>query len=685
MKVMISGASGQDASYLAAQCLEAGHEVVAIKRRTSTRGLERVEKLLTNDKYRVVAGDIADFASMSGLITEHEPDEFYHTAAQSFVGASFEEPINTLRTNTEGTLNVLESIRKFSPHTRMLFCATSECFGNQGELADDGNIYQSETTRMIGVSPYGISKVAAYQLCKMYREAYDLHVSSAITFNHECISEQTPFIAKINDKITIVRPIDLLTISMIDHGQYQKDFSKNKIYIWDGENWAKLKLITANNLKRLKKNLLTVHTRIGTVDVTDHHNLLDVNNNKIKAGEINLGTKLKFAENLPENNNWSVITDELAELLGYLVGDGYISKNGCAHIVNTNKDILKRAGELWDRCFCATHTFSYTSSGFNNKKIDRINLTKKSDVLKWLNSIIYTLDKFKKVPDLILNSNLHTQKIFLDAYYLCDGNKTSSAITTNSSVLALGINWLYSLQGKNLSVYTSSSGMLDKNYYRQNILKGFPKKSRNEVRKIEKSADSSKYVFDIEVETGKIMAGIGQVVIANSPKRGEEFVTRKITKYLGELYRWLEKQQVNKAPHYTATLCDYQPTYLHFNSKMFPKLALGNLEAARDWGFAGDYTEAFQKIVRADYPDDYVICTGEHHTIREFLEVAFGYVGLDYKQFVYTDPKFYRPIEVDFLRGDCSKIRERLGWKPKTSFQELIKLMVKNDIEIYNN
>jgi GDPmannose 4,6-dehydratase len=110
------------------------------------------------------------------------------------------------------------------------------------------------------------------------------------------------------------------------------------------------------------------------------------------------------------------------------------------------------------------------------------------------------------------------------------------------------------------------------------------------------------------------------------------------------------------------------------------ELYLGNLDAKRDWGFAGDYVQAMWMMLQADRPDDYVIATGETHTVREFLDRAFGHLGLDWQQYVKIDPRYYRPTEVDLLIGDASKARQTLGWEPKVSFEELVTMMVEADL-----
>ena len=178
-------------------------------------------------------------------------------------------------------------------------------------------------------------------------------------------------------------------------------------------------------------------------------------------------------------------------------------------------------------------------------------------------------------------------------------------------------------------------------------------------------------------------ASAGILFNHEGPRRGEEFVTRKITKWIGEFMRWCETHGV--APE---QLADCEDEIYVSERKLdqvvhlrFPKLRLGNLEAHRDWGYAGDYVEAMWMMLQKDDPDDYVICTGQTHTIRDFLNHTFGYVGIDnWNTFVTIDPAFYRPAEVDYLRGDCSKAKSKLGWHPKCDFKGLVKIMMDQDL-----
>ena len=138
-----------------------------------------------------------------------------------------------------------------------------------------------------------------------------------------------------------------------------------------------------------------------------------------------------------------------------------------------------------------------------------------------------------------------------------------------------------------------------------------------------------------------------------SERRGETFVTRKITRAVARIKAGMQE-----------------------------KLYLGNLDAKRDWGYAKEYVEAMWLMLQQEKPDDYVVATGETHSVKEFVEQAFSYADLDWQKYVAVDPRYYRPAEVDLLIGDASKARRELGWKPKTTFNELVRLMVDGDLAI---
>jgi GDPmannose 4,6-dehydratase len=152
-------------------------------------------------------------------------------------------------------------------------------------------------------------------------------------------------------------------------------------------------------------------------------------------------------------------------------------------------------------------------------------------------------------------------------------------------------------------------------------------------------------------ESYNLHASSGILFNHESPRRGETFVTRKITRAVAHIKRGIQR-----------------------------KLYLGNMDARRDWGYAPDYVRAMWRMLQQDEPDDYVIGTGEAHTVREFVEMAFACAGLDWKEFVETDARYRRPAEVDYLLADPSKARRLLGWEPTITFQQLVRIMVDADL-----
>ena len=182
-----------------------------------------------------------------------------------------------------------------------------------------------------------------------------------------------------------------------------------------------------------------------------------------------------------------------------------------------------------------------------------------------------------------------------------------------------------------------------------------PQNENTPFRPVSPYAVSKLYAFWTTVnyrESFGMFASSGILFNHESPRRGETFVTRKITKAIARIKKGLQQ-----------------------------KLYLGNLDARRDWGYAKDYVEAMWLMLQEKRPDDFVIATGETHSVREFVEEAFDYAKLDWKKFVEIDQRYFRPLEVNILQGDCSKAKRVLGWQPRTTFRQLAHLMVDADIE----
>ena len=190
-----------------------------------------------------------------------------------------------------------------------------------------------------------------------------------------------------------------------------------------------------------------------------------------------------------------------------------------------------------------------------------------------------------------------------------------------------------------------------------------------------------------------IFACSGILFNHESERRGENFVTRKITKWIGEFVGWRDDNSGIKSGTITEFKYGidivFRSTEVYTpkigdlaNSPTFPKLRLGNLDAKRDWGHAEDYVRGMWEMMQHETPNDYVVATGETHSVRDFLDIAFKHIGIDdWDDFVVIDPEFYRPAEVDYLLGIPAKAKRVLGWEPEISFQQLVERMVYHDVK----
>ena len=601
--------------------------------------------------YDISVDEVQNFAIGVGNIVVHN----------SHVRVSFDIPEYTFDIDATGAVRCLEVIRKYSPHTKFLQCSSSELFGSTPPP-------QSEQTSFHPRSPYAAAKCAAYWATINYREAYKLFAVNSISFNHECLEYNTPIIVRENGVVTVCRPVDLISLRRKSTNTQTFDF--HNVEIWDGSKWTKLKAITATKINQTNDDhkIFTTQARCGVVSTTAHHHMLIAEENTdapkqgiIQAKNINKGDLAVTCISMPECQNWTAVSDELAEFLGYMTADGYIpKKRPSLQFTNNNKHLRNRVAELWSKLFLGTTREDVYKSGFKpSNNVTQLYLNGKNELCEWLRKQLYNSDGFKKVPDIILNANIKTQSQYLETYYAGDGLKKGKgdSFVTNSSVLAQGLIWLYKLQGRDCSVYAEMRN--NTTYYRVNVKSKDAKfgqhlaKNPSEIRKISENTPYDCWVFDIETESAVLCAGVGTVVVHNSPRRGETFVTRKITRAATRIKMGLQD-----------------------------KLVLGNLDAKRDWSHAKDIAKAMILILESDIPDDYIIASGESHSIKEFVNLVFDKLNLDPDKYIKFDPKYLRPAEVDHLRGDPSKIQKKLGWKPEYSFETLIDEMIEHDMNI---
>lgn len=670
-RALITGISGQDGSYLADHLLELGnYEVHGVKRRTSLLNTDRIDHIL--DKITLHYGELTDALNLAKLISDIRPDEIYNLAAQSHVAVSFQTPGFTADTNALGTQYILEAIRLLykeeDEQPRFYQASSSELFGKVVETP------QNENTPFYPRSPYAAAKQYAYWITRNYREGYDMFAVNGILFNHECIAATTPLIIKHGNFIDIVTPRDL--VGLLGKGANQQTFDIAGVQVWDGEQWTNLNCITATKRHPQLINHIerSIETRGGIVSTTGHHTMLSETFETKRADTLVVGENLALGS-MPAPVSFTTVSDDFAELLGFLAADGYVAEEEHSTIQFTNnfEVLCTRVAELWETLFCGTWRLSSSPSGFNEgTTVTQLYLKGVSGIAGWLRSLLYTKRKFKRVPAIILNAPVSTQQAFLRGYYAGDGLKAGNgdSVKTNSAILAQGLVWLYRCAGRACSVYAEHRG--EATYYQLNIRTDSPNGGKGQhlvkdpatIRVIHKNEYPSEWVFDLATESGHFCAGVGRLIVHNSPRRGETFVTRKIAKAVANI-------QAGNQKH----------------------LVLGNLEAKRDWGHAKDYVRGMHLMLQHHEPEDFVLATGEQHSVRDFCTLAFeiagmpiqwvksvGYLRGTNEQVVIGEvAKYERPTEVESLLGDASKAKRILGWAPQISFRELVREMVEHE------
>ncbi len=658
-RALITGITGQDGSYLAELLLDKGYEVVGMVRRSSTTNFERIAHLqdrVVLDPY-TSSGDLLDEASLISILRECRPTEVYNLAAQSFVQTSFTQPVLTGEITALGVTRLLDAIRIVDPEIRFYQASSSEMFGKVQQVP------QNEKTAFYPRSPYGVAKLYGHWITVNYRESYDLHASSGILFNHESMVDDTPVVI-LRDGLIDVVPIG----SLIPHPRDGEPggrltYPGGDLRVWDGNAFVR---VLARTAYWYEGPTAVVHGRGGIVESTPDHVHITPDGEQ-QAAALQAGDRLVLADQPPQTLG-TVMTEEEAWLLGILVAEGFVAERGTARITCHDDAVLAEAASCWERVSGGSSVkYLGATSAFSGRRTPTLRLSGNGPYLRMLRRELYCADRHKRVPKRILNAAPHLQEAFLAAYNLGDGLRAGhgidpfKAFRTTSPVLAAGLIWLArTTLGRRVSVYRQGGALGGGDSYLVNLSSGLTvgnkgahlRKPQDEVRRVDEGSYRG-WMCDLATESERFAAGVGLVVTHNSPRRGMEFLPRKVS-------------------HNVARI----------KLGVADKLPLGNLDAERDWGFAGDYVEAMWMMLQQDEPDDYVVATGQTHSVRRFCEIAFEHAGLRYEDHVTVDEKFMRPAEVDLLIGDASKARATLGWQPRTTFEELVTMMVDADIEL---
>ncbi|HEX8501583.1 MAG TPA: GDP-mannose 4,6-dehydratase [Pyrinomonadaceae bacterium] len=667
-RALITGITGQDGSYLADHLLGLGYEVHGIVRRVAledpARRFNRIAHLL--GRITIHAASLESYASLFSIFSKNHFDECYHLAAQSFVAESFADGFSTLNANINGTHYILAALREIQPGCRFYFAGSSEMFGKVAEVP------QTETTRFHPRSPYGISKVAGFDLTRNYREAYGMFCASGILFNHECVTADTPVFTR-RDGLIDILPIEDVVPHRSDPRSAPRYTTQvapeSQFEVWDSGGWTPVTCMTATWngwLSKQNKAVYMIAARGAVYHATSDHVVFASEGGEVverQAGRVRAGDSLALISP-PEPTDAVSMTEDEAWLLGIIAAEGYVSDEGKPRVVNQDVALLDRVAACWRRVAGGCSTRRVAPSGFEGgHDVAQLDLTGANNYGRYVRDSLYTRSGGKRIPKRVLNATRNARMAFLRGFNDGDGLKSTpctyqfQGFKTSSAAVASALYWLaLTTLGQQAIICTEQRG--EKLYYQINLNSPAApgNKGRHLRRPVEEvvKAEAVEYrgwLFDLSTASGTFHAGVGQGWIHNSPRRGFEFVTRKITS-----------------------------TAARIRAGQAEELRLGNLDARRDWGHAADYVRAMHLMLQQGAPDDFVVATGETHTVREFCERAFSRAGLDWERYVRIDERFYRPAEVELLIGDSSKARRELGWEPGCTFERLVDEMVDEDL-----
>lgn len=676
VKALIFGCTGQDGSYLAEFLLKKGYEVWGMYRRSSSDPLTKINHI--KHKLNLRFGDLTDSYSIKEILKECKPDEIYNLASQSDVGVSFKCPQYTEEANYYGVGRIVNAIKDLKLKSKLYQASTSECFGNLpvkviNEKCLQKNLFNPQ-------SPYADAKLKAHiDFIKGYREKYGMFLCSGFMFNHETMAEFMPIFVREEDGIDIKPLSDVLTFVDKSKKEYQAQPIR-KLEVLGKNGWTKVKYASAypHNIKGDNKNPKFISARCGAYLATGSH-VVFMDGEEKKTSNIKVGDKFEIIILNSKKEKIIKLSQKEAELIGMLVADGYISKKRFdGKFTKNDKEILKRFKELWKNIVGTNLTQQQTPSGFKRGntvtqiKFPKSKFTEKLD--------IYTSDRKKRIPKRILNADKEAQMFFLRGYNSCDGLKQDKctyefkAFKTNSATLAQGLWYLTDVllpnQRKTFYTFNSKIGSIIYciNFNSPKSAKSHLSREFEEVTKVIDCPNYNGWFYDLETESEEFISGIGNIHVHNSPRRGEHFVTRKITISMCKILLGLQD-----------------------------KFSLGNLDAKRDWGFAPDYVEAMWLMLQQKKPQDYIIATGETHSVREFInatakllkmKIKWKGKGINEKCYwnrkiiIDVDPKFYRPKDVHHLKGDPQKIKKELKWELKVKFEDLVAIMAMTDLQL---
>lgn len=699
---LITGITGQDGSYLAEFLLEKGYRVFGMVRRSSTETFERITHLV--GRIELVEGDLLDQLSLVNLVKRINPAELYNLASQSFVPTSFEQPVLTGEFTALGVTRMLEAVKLVNRKIRFY---QASCYDDQTRLLTTEGLKTHQAVRVgdlvftvnvatnqleikpvkrVIISPYHGEMVQLksrrfnlvvtpnHQLLLhgtaglFYSPAGDLEIpaqekfyprSSSIKFPNPVWQGRRQASIRLSEAAPCEIPCNA-TKNLIDDIETNDLFWLVGLYVGDGycssdkralRSGSKAQFIALRDrqghfISQPKIEIVTYpsHNVYFAIPLADKSRRRLVqwlekygveyhaNPNWIRCSSYPLAHFLRTCGTSAKEKHipsWMLAYDRehLQALFEGLIGsDGFLRRNQKTCTYTTiSRALLDQVVELSVKLGLRCST---------SKKPGRdVLFVKEQRVIHSSNAYVaYIANNHRQRPITLYPSQLQ--------HVPYTGSVWCLEVEDNHNFL-IERNGQYAFCGNSSEMF--------------GLVRETPQSEKTPFHPRSPYGVAKVYGHWITVnyrESYRLFAASGILFNHESPRRGREFVTRRISDGVARIKLGLAK-----------------------------KLALGNLEAKRDWGYAGDFVRAMWMMLQQDHPQDFVIATGRTHSVREFAELAFRHVDLDWKKYVVIDKALFRPAEVHALSGDASKARLLLGWKPEHTFEELVQMMVDGDLE----
>jgi len=736
-RALITGVTGQDGSYLAEFLLEQNYDVLGMVRRTSTVNFERIRHF--QDQITLVSGDLLDEVSLINILKEHRPSEIYNLAAQSFVQTSWGQPVFTGEVTGLGVTRILDALRTVDPTIRF-YQASSSVDGETPVLVRrDGQIellpiaqlvpstYRAKNvtlplkgveTLMVDeegkVSFAPVSHVSRHPKNRLYTLKYKGGGKLRITGDHSVIvfDNQGELAAKRVDELQVgdylityngsqfqTQPNRNVSTGITVAPEYESRQNSHQrevahspqlmkflgFYLTKGhcvfepaQKQAPVALTfhlseqaALAEVKQLVEQVFPEQDTVETFEMASSSHTLTIYNNMLAGICVQFG-KNPHEKHLPAwiwglapefirsfilgclsntqiqatEMSFNTVSKQLAHEIVYLMrnaglGSRIVKRIKKAHLSPTGLLIPKTVSYLVKGSkqsyleSLPSALFEHDFVGTQDQRIDCKPLVSKREIKRIVNdqqlNLAQPLAKW-------VTSTLGAAKI-----------TEITAEDGDFEVYDLSVPNGQRFFGGNVPILLHNSEMFGK-------VQEVPQTENTPLYPRSPYGVAKVYGHWITVnyrESYDMFGCSGILFNHESPRRGLEFVTRKITHTVARIKLGLAKE-----------------------------LRLGNMDARRDWGYAPDYVRAMWLMLQQPKPDDYVVATGETHSVREFVELAFGHVGLNYNDYVVQDERFMRPAEVDLLVGDPKKARDALGWQPDVTFEELVRIMVEADLKL---